>query len=47
MLITLPQTSSSSNGVPLLNLTVSDPPTQAEVQSVVNAYNDLVNALRR
>ncbi len=47
MLITLPQTSANSNGVPLLSLTVSDPPTQAEVQAVVNAHNDLVNSLRR
>ncbi len=47
MLNTLPQTSANSNGVPLLNLTVSDPPTQSEVQAVVSAYNDLVNALRR
>ena len=47
MLITLPQTSANTNGVPLLSLTVSDPPTQAEVQAVVNAYNDLVNSLRR
>ena len=39
--------SSASYGVPLLNLTVSDPRAQSEVQSVVNAYNDLVNALRR
>ncbi len=31
----------------LLKLTVSDPPAQSEVQSVVNAYNDLENALRR
>ena len=47
MVNTLPQTSSNSNGVSNLNLTVSDPPTQSEVQAVVNAYNDLVNALRR
>ncbi len=47
MLNTLPQTSANSNGVPLLNLTVSDPPTQSEVQALVSAYNDLVNALRR
>ena len=34
-------------GVLLLNLTVSDPPAQSEVLSVVNAYNDLVIGLRR
>ena len=30
-----------------LTLTVSDPPTQAEVQAIVDAYNLLLGALRR
>ena len=47
MLITLPQTSANSNGVSTLGLTVSDPPTQAEVQSVANKLDELINALRR
>jgi len=40
-------TSSNSNGVSLLNLFVSDPPTQAEVQAVVNKVDELIQALRR
>ena len=40
-------TSSNSNGVALLNLTVSDPPQQNEVQSIVDKLNELINALRR
>jgi hypothetical protein len=40
-------TSSNSNGVALLGLVVSDPPTQAEVQQIVNKLDELINALRR
>uniref|UniRef100_UPI00378412C6 hypothetical protein n=1 Tax=Prosthecobacter sp. TaxID=1965333 RepID=UPI00378412C6 len=40
-------TSSNSNGVALLGLAVSDPPTQAEVQQIVNKLDELINALRR
>jgi hypothetical protein len=29
-----------------LSLTISDPPTQAEVQSIVDAYNSLLSALQ-
>ena len=43
----LPLTSNNSNGVNLLNLTVSDPPTQAEMQSIANKPDELINALRR
>ncbi len=47
MLITLPQTSANTNGVALLGLTVSDPPTQAEMQSMANKLDGLINAARR
>jgi len=47
MLATLPQTSANSNAVSLLGLTVSDPPTQAEVQAVADKVDELLNALRR
>jgi hypothetical protein len=40
-------TSSNSNGVALLGLVVSDPPTQAEVQQIVGKLDELINALRR
>jgi hypothetical protein len=40
-------TSSNSNGVALLGLLVSDPPTQSEVQQIVNKLDELINALRR
>jgi len=40
-------TPSNCNGVQLLNLTVSDPPTQSELQAVVNKIDELINALRR
>ena len=40
-------TSSPSNGVALLGLAVSDPPTQAEVQLIVNKLDELIHALRR
>ncbi len=43
----LPQTSSNSNIVASLNMTVSDPPTQAEMQALANKLDELISALRR
>ena len=40
-------TSANSNGVATLGLGVSDPPTQAEVQSIADKLDELINALRR
>ena len=40
-------TSNNTNGVATLNLVVSDPPTQAEVQSVANKLDEIILALRR
>ena len=40
-------TSANSDGVSTLDLFPSDPPTQAEVQDVVNKLNELIEALRR
>ena len=40
-------TSNNSNGVALLGLGVSDPPTQAEVQAMANKIDELILALRR
>ncbi len=40
-------TSANSNGVALLGLVVSDPPTQSEVQAIVSKLDELINALRR
>ncbi len=34
-------------GIDLLGITVSDPPTQAEVQSIVDKLNDLIGGLKR
>ena len=39
--------SANSNGVPTFGGSISNPPTQAEVQALADAYNNLVNALRR
>ncbi len=39
--------SANSNGVPLLNLTVSGPPAQAEVQAIADKLDALITALRR
>jgi hypothetical protein len=39
--------SNNSNAVALLNLTVSDPPTQSEMQSIANKMDELIGALRR
>ena len=36
MLVVLPQTSNNSNAVSVLNLTVSDPPTQGQVQAIAD-----------
>ena len=47
MFNTLPQTSANSNGVALLSGTISDPPTQTEVQAQQDKINELINALRR
>ncbi len=47
MLNTLPQTSANSNAVALLSGTISNPPTQAEVQENRDKINELVNSLRR
>ncbi len=40
-------TSTSTNAVQLLGLTVSDPPTQSELQAVANKMDELINAMRR
>ncbi len=37
----------NSTGVSNFSGTISDPPTQAEVQALADAYNNLVNTLRR
>ena len=40
-------TSNNSNSVGTLGLSVSDPPAQAEMQSLANKLDELINALRR
>ena len=40
-------TSANTNGVQLLGLTVSDPPTQSEMQAIANKLDELINAQRR
>jgi hypothetical protein len=40
-------TSSNTNAVATLGLIVSDPPTQAEMQSLANKVDELILALRR
>ncbi len=40
-------TSANSNAVDFLSLTVSDPPTESEVQSIVDKVNELIGARRR
>ena len=40
-------TSSNSNAVATLGMTVSDPPTQGEVQQLVDKMDELILALRR
>jgi hypothetical protein len=39
--------SANTNTIALLGLTVSDPPTQAEVQALANKLDELILALRR
>ncbi|MDZ4401108.1 collagen-like protein [Prosthecobacter sp.] len=39
--------SSNSNAVATLGMTVSDPPTQAEVQQIANKVDELIGVLRR
>ena len=40
-------TSANSNAIALLGLTVSDPPTQSEVQAVASKMDELILAMRR
>jgi len=40
-------TSANSAGVGPLGMAVSDPPTQAEVQTIADKRDELINALRR
>ncbi len=40
-------TSNNSNGVGALGMTLSDPPSQGEVQAVADKLDELINALRR
>jgi hypothetical protein len=40
-------TSANSNGVATLGMSVSDPPTQGEVQAIADKVDELINALRR
>jgi hypothetical protein len=40
-------TSSNSNAVATLGMTVSDPPSQGEVQALADKLDELINALRR
>ena len=40
-------TSTNSNDVALLGLVVSDPPSQAEMQSLANKVDELITAMRR
>jgi hypothetical protein len=40
-------TANNVNAIEPMNLSVSDPPTQAEVQAVVDKLNELINALKR
>ena len=39
--------SANSNGVATLGMSVSDPPTQSEVQTIADKIDELINALRR
>jgi len=40
-------TSANTNAIGQLGLTVSDPPTQTELQAVANKLDELIAALRR
>jgi len=39
--------SANTNAIGLLGLTVSDPPTQTEMQTIANKLDELIAALRR
>jgi hypothetical protein len=41
------QSAALPDSVPALGLVISDPPTQAEVQAIVDAYNALLQVLKR
>ena len=43
----IPGTPSNVNTIAPLSLTVSNPPTQTEMQAVVDKLNDLIAALKR
>jgi len=43
----LAATSANSNGIPILDMTVSDPPTQMEMQTIATRLDQLILALRR
>jgi hypothetical protein len=40
-------TSANTNAISQLGLTVSDPPKQAEMQTIANKLDELIAALRR
>jgi hypothetical protein len=40
-------TSNNTNAIGTLGLSVSDPPTQSEMQSIANKLDELINGLRR
>ncbi len=40
-------TSANTNGVALLGFTISDPPTQSEMQQLADKIDELINTLRR
>jgi len=39
--------SANTNGVPTLEIAISEPPTQAELQAVLDRLNEVILALRR
>lgn len=43
----LQTTSANSNGVSTLGISITDPPTQSEVQAIVSKIDELINTLRR
>lgn len=43
----LQTTSANSNGVSTLGISITDPPTQSEVQAIVSKLDELINTLRR
>ncbi|MBM3860202.1 MAG: hypothetical protein FJ395_11200 [Verrucomicrobia bacterium] len=40
-------TANNPGAVDTLDISVSDPPTQSEVQDILNKLNELINALKR